>query len=46
MKLMAAYLEGNKSKIPANKLIIVPTKVISKSNVAEFEANLKATLGK
>ncbi len=46
MKLMAAYLEGNKSKIPANKLIIVPTKVINKSNVAEFEANLKATLGK
>lgn len=46
MKLMAAYLEGNKSKIPANKLIIVPTKVINKSNVAEFEANLKTTLGK
>lgn len=46
MKLMAAYLEGDKSKIPANKLIIVPTKVITKANVAEFEANLKATLGK
>ena len=46
MKLMAAYLEGDKSKVPANKLIIVPTKVINKGNVAEFEANLKATLGK
>jgi ribose transport system substrate-binding protein len=46
MKLMAAYLEGDKSKVPADKLIIVPTKVIDKSNVDEFSANLKATLGK
>lgn len=46
MKLMAAYLEGDKSKIPAEKLIIVPTKVIDKANVDEFAANLKATLGK
>jgi ribose transport system substrate-binding protein len=46
MKLMAAYLEGDKSGIPENKLIIVPTKVIDKDNVDEFEANLKATLGK
>jgi ribose transport system substrate-binding protein len=46
MKLMAAYLEGDKSKIPADKLIIVPTKLIDKSNVDQFEANLKATLGK
>jgi ribose transport system substrate-binding protein len=46
MKLMAAYLEGDKSMIPADKLIIVPTKVIDKANVDEFEANLKATLGK
>ncbi|MDY0870750.1 sugar-binding protein [Dongia rigui] len=46
MKLMAAYLEGDKSQIPDNKLIIVPTKVIDKGNVEEFEANLKATLGK
>jgi ribose transport system substrate-binding protein len=46
MKLMAAYLEGDKSKVPADKLIIVPTKVIDKSNVDEFSANLKATLGR
>ena len=46
MKLMAAYLEGDKSKIPADKLIIVPTKLIDKGNVDQFEANLKATLGK
>jgi ribose transport system substrate-binding protein len=46
MKLMAAYLEGDKSKVPANKLIIVPTKVVDKANVDAFAANLKATLGK
>ena len=46
MKLMAAYLEGDKSKIPANKLIIVPTKVLDKGNVDAFSASLKATLGK
>jgi ribose transport system substrate-binding protein len=46
MKLMAAYLEGDKSMVPADGLIIVPTKVIDKSNVDEFEANLKAMLGK
>jgi ribose transport system substrate-binding protein len=46
MKLMAAYLDGDKSTIPADKLIIVPTKVIDKANVDEFSANLKATLGK
>ena len=47
MKLMAAYLEDkSKVKIPADKLIIVPTKVIDKGNVDAFSANLKATLGK
>lgn len=46
MKLMAAYLEGDRSMIPENKLIIVPTKVIDQSNVDEFEANLKAMIGK
>lgn len=46
MKLMAAYLGGDKSMIPADGLIIVPTKVVDASNVDEFEANLKATLGK
>ncbi|MEZ5781964.1 MAG: sugar-binding protein [Rhizobiaceae bacterium] len=46
MKLMAAYLEGDKSMIPENKLIIVPTKVIDKANVDQFEADLKAAIGK
>jgi ribose transport system substrate-binding protein len=42
MKLMAKYLEDDKSGIPENKLIIVPTKIIDKANVVEFEADLKA----
>lgn len=46
MKLMAAYLEGDKSQIPADKLIIVPTKIIDKGNVDDFETNLKKILGK
>src|SRR5688572_14528912 len=37
MKLMAAYLEGDKSGIPENELIIVPTKIIDQSNVDQFE---------
>jgi ribose transport system substrate-binding protein len=44
MKLMAKYLEGDKSVVPADKLIIVPTKVIDKSNVDDFEAELKARI--
>jgi len=44
MKLMAAYLGGDKSQIPADKLIIVPTKVVNKANVDEFETDLKAKI--
>jgi ribose transport system substrate-binding protein len=44
MKLMAAYMEGDKSGIPENKLIIVPTKIIDKANVDQFEADLKAAI--
>jgi ribose transport system substrate-binding protein len=46
MKLMAAYLKGDKSQIPANGLIIVPTKKIDKGNVDAFAAELKARVGK
>jgi ribose transport system substrate-binding protein len=45
MKLMAAYLEGNQADIPADKLVIVPTKIIDQSNVDAFEAELKARIG-
>ncbi|MEO6298712.1 MAG: sugar-binding protein [Paracoccaceae bacterium] len=45
MKLMAAYLNGDKSGVPADGLIIVPTKVVNKENVDEFSADLKAKIG-
>ncbi len=45
MKLMASYLEGDKSGVPDDGLIIVPTKVIDKSNVDAFEAQLKERIG-
>ncbi len=44
MKLMAAYLEGDKSMVPADGLIIVPTAVINKDNVDAFSADLKAKI--
>jgi len=46
MRDMAKYLEGDKSFIPANKLIIVPTKIIDPSNVDAFWAQLKQRQGK
>lgn len=45
MKLMAAYLQGDKSQVPADGLIIVPTQVIDKDNVDDFEKQLKARIG-
>lgn len=44
MLLMAKYLEGDTSGIPEDELIIVPTKIIDKDNVDEFEADLKAKI--
>jgi len=44
MKLMAKYLEGDKSGVPADGLIIVPTAVINKDNVDAFSADLKAKI--
>src|SRR5919109_4965664 len=44
MKLIAKYLEGDKSVVPENKLVIVPTKIIDKANVDAFEAELKARI--
>ena len=46
MKLMAKYIEGDKSGVPANGIIIVPGKVIDKSNVDDFMASMKAMLKK
>jgi ribose transport system substrate-binding protein len=44
MKLMAKYLEGDKSVVPDNKLVIVPTAIIDKANVDAFEAELKSRI--
>lgn len=46
MKLMAKYIEGDKSGIPANGIIIVPGKVIEKPNVDDFMAQMKQMLRK
>jgi ribose transport system substrate-binding protein len=46
MKLMAGYLEGNKSGVPRDGIIIVPGKVIDQSNVEAFTTDLKKMMGK
>lgn len=46
VKLMHAYLKGDKSVIPDNKLKVVPTRIIDKANVEEFTAELKKLRGK
>ena len=47
MKLMAKYLEGDKSGIPADSLIIIPTKIIDKADVDAYaEPNLQGMQGK
>jgi len=44
MHLMADFLEGDSSGVPEDGLIIVPTKVIDRSNVDTFEEELKARI--
>ena len=46
MKLMAKYLEGDKSGVPADGIIIVPGKVIDKGNVDAFMGDMKKMMGK
>jgi ribose transport system substrate-binding protein len=46
MKDIAKYIEGDKSFLPANGLMIVPTQIIDKSNVDAFWSQLKERLGK
>jgi len=43
--LMSKYLSGDKSVVPANKQVIVPTLAITKDKVDEFAANLKKLRG-
>ncbi len=44
MKGMVRYLAGDKAWVPANKQIIVPTRIIDSSNVAEFQNFMKQIL--
>ncbi len=46
MKLMAKVLEGDKSGVPADGIIIVPGKVIDQSNVDGFMGDMKKMMGK
>jgi ribose transport system substrate-binding protein len=46
MKLMAKVIEGDKSGIPADGVIIVPGKVIDQSNVDGFIDDMKKMMGK
>jgi ribose transport system substrate-binding protein len=43
---MIKYIGGDRSFIPPNKLIIIPTQVIEKSNVAAFQDSMKQLLKK
>jgi ribose transport system substrate-binding protein len=44
MKGMVRYLAGDKAWVPANKQIIVPTRIVDSSNVAEFQTFMKQIL--
>jgi len=46
MKMMAKILDGDKSVIPADKLQIIPTKVVTADNVDAYAADLKKLQGK
>jgi ribose transport system substrate-binding protein len=46
MKVMNSALNGDKSMIPANKQIIVPTLVIDKGSVEDFSTKLKKLRGR
>ncbi|WP_428486966.1 sugar-binding protein [Rhodopila sp.] len=43
---MIKYIGGDRSFIPQNKLIIIPTQVIDKSNVARFQDTMKQLMAK
>ena len=41
---MAKYIQGDKSWIPSNTLMIIPTKIIDQSNVDAYNAEQAAYL--
>jgi ribose transport system substrate-binding protein len=46
IKLMAQALKGDKSFIPPNKQIIIPTMVVNKSNVEDFTKRINELRGR
>lgn len=46
IKMMHAVLKGDRSAIPANKQIFVPTLVIKRDNVAEFKQKINQLRGR
>jgi ribose transport system substrate-binding protein len=46
MKLLAAYVNGDKSGIPKSGLIIVPTKIVTQQTVDAYVAEQQAMAGK
>src|SRR5262245_37151086 len=46
IKLMAQTLNGDKSSIPANKQIIIPTLVVNKANVEDFTKRINELRGR
>jgi ribose transport system substrate-binding protein len=46
MKLLAAYVNGDKSGIPKSGLIIVPTKIVTQQTVDAYVAQQEAMAGK
>ena len=46
MELMAKYLNGDKSLVPASKQIFVPTKAIKKENVEAFTKEINSLRGR
>ena len=46
IKLMSQVLKGDKSVIPANKQIIIPTLVVNKTNVEEFTKKINELRGR
>jgi ribose transport system substrate-binding protein len=46
IKLMAQALKGDRSFIPANKQIIIPTLIVNKANVVEFTRKINELRGR
>jgi ribose transport system substrate-binding protein len=45
VRVLAKLVKGDQSVIPANKYLDIPPRKITKTNIAEFEAELKKNLG-